>query len=273
MALPRSGYVSRSILVVTDGYIGAEREVFAHIRQHLDEANVFAFGIGSAVNRHLIEGIARAGMGEPFVVLGPEEATAQADRFREYVRWPIVTGIRVRYEGFAAYDVEPSSVPDLMAERPIIVYGKWRGQSAGRVVVTGTTGTGEFSEALAVQSFALTETHAALRYLWARARVADLSDRALVGENETDKQQIIDLGLNYNLLTAHTSFVAIHDVIRNPGGAGHEASQPLPLPAGVSDLAVGVGMGTEPGMIWLVALAILVGVMVVVLRRVMVAGR
>ena len=37
----------------------------------LDEANFFAFGIGSSVNRYLIEGVARAGLGEPFIVTGP----------------------------------------------------------------------------------------------------------------------------------------------------------------------------------------------------------
>ena len=47
---------------------------FNLIRQNLGQANLFPFGIGTAVNRHLIEGMARAGMGEPFVVLNQQEA-------------------------------------------------------------------------------------------------------------------------------------------------------------------------------------------------------
>lgn len=56
------------------GFIAAEQEVFRTIEDNLDTTNVFAFGIGSSVNRHLIEGIARAGQGEPFIVTDPGES-------------------------------------------------------------------------------------------------------------------------------------------------------------------------------------------------------
>jgi len=71
MALPRDETTSRTVLIVTDGYIGAEREVFGTIQDNLNRTNVFAFGIGGSVNRFLIEGMAKAGQGEPFVVTGP----------------------------------------------------------------------------------------------------------------------------------------------------------------------------------------------------------
>ena len=63
MNLPRAENVSRSIVLITDGYISAEKQVFDEIRSNLDRCNVFAFGIGSSVNRYLIEGVARAGIG------------------------------------------------------------------------------------------------------------------------------------------------------------------------------------------------------------------
>src|SRR5262249_22587720 len=49
VALPRQPNVSRTIVLLTDGYIDAEREVFDYIRGDLHDANFFAFGIGSAV--------------------------------------------------------------------------------------------------------------------------------------------------------------------------------------------------------------------------------
>src|SRR5262249_28345405 len=83
LRLPRaSDSVSRSFVVITDGYIAEEPAVFDQIRDHLGEANAFSFGIGSAVNRHLMDGIAKAGQGESFVVLDPQESTAAAARFR-----------------------------------------------------------------------------------------------------------------------------------------------------------------------------------------------
>src|SRR6185369_4998842 len=53
--------ISRSVVVITDGYVGVEAQSFKYIRERLGEANLFAFGIGSSVNRALIEGMARAG--------------------------------------------------------------------------------------------------------------------------------------------------------------------------------------------------------------------
>src|SRR5262249_40407066 len=76
MKIPHADGVSRSFVVVTDGYIAEEPAVFDQIRDHLDEANVFSFGIGSSVNRHLMDGIAKAGQGEAFTILDPSESAA-----------------------------------------------------------------------------------------------------------------------------------------------------------------------------------------------------
>ena len=122
--------------------ISAEAEVFDLIRDNLGEANVFAFGIGHSVNRFLIEGIARVGFGEPFVVTHQEEAEATAARFREYIRTPVLSGATLAAEGFDLYEVEPVVIPDLLAQRPVLVYGKWQGERQGTLSLRGHTGQG-----------------------------------------------------------------------------------------------------------------------------------
>ena len=82
VAVPRHRETSRSIVLVTDGYIEAESDVFDYVRAQRNDANFFAFGIGSSVNRFLIEGVARAGLGEPFIVTEPAEAMDAAARLR-----------------------------------------------------------------------------------------------------------------------------------------------------------------------------------------------
>ena len=104
-----------------------EPRVFQLIRDNLGAANLFAFGIGTSVNRHLIEGMARAGLGETFVVLNPGEAAKQAAKFRQYIANPVLTNIKVAYEGFSASEVEPQALPDLFAMRPLTLLGKYRG--------------------------------------------------------------------------------------------------------------------------------------------------
>jgi Ca-activated chloride channel homolog len=256
VALPRQSTVSRSIVLVTDGYIEAESDVFDYVRGHLDEVNVFAFGIGSSVNRFLIEGVARAGRGEPFIVTQPAEAAEAATRFRRYIDTPVLTGIDVTFRGFDAYDVEPAKVPDLFATRPIVVLGKWRGDAAGSVEIAGKTGRGAYQSSIPVSPANADRSHAALRHLWARTRIADLSDFGPTVSSDERVAQITSLGLTYGLLTRYTSFVAVQEIVRRTTENASEVDQPLPLPAGVTDLAVGVTMGPEPDIVWLAAIAV-----------------
>ena len=72
--VPKSEGYSRSFVIATDGYVTVEPEAFDLIRSRLSDANVFPFGIGSSVNRHLIEGMAYSGQGEPFVVMDAKKS-------------------------------------------------------------------------------------------------------------------------------------------------------------------------------------------------------
>lgn len=238
LALPGTEGVSRSTIVVTDGYIDAEPEVFAKIRANLNRSNLFAFGIGEAVNRYLIEGMAHAGGGEPFVVEGPGLAKSVAKSFEVYISSPVLTDIAWKAEGFEAYDVEPQSIPDLFADRPLVIFGKWRGRPEGTIRVTGVSGGGTFESAIEVGTAKPSPDLGALRYLWARSRVARLSDYGGDEKPETVRQ-ITQLGLGYDLLTKFTSFIAVHEVVRNPNGQAQDVVQPLPLPEGVAESAVG----------------------------------
>jgi Ca-activated chloride channel family protein len=262
--LPRTGPdVARTIVLLTDGYIDAEKETFGYIRDHLDRCNFFSFGIGSSVNRFLVEGVAHAGRGEPFVVTRPEDAPKAAAKFRRYIQSPVLTGVRVAFSGFETYDVEPAKVPDLFAERPIVVFGKWRGKPQGTIDISGTSGKDVYRTSVPVGEAAEGEHHAALAHLWARARLTNLFDFE-GGEDKDSVAEITSLGLAYGLLTPYTSFVAVHEVVRNPDGRAQDVDQALPLPVGVSDLAVGgsaVATGAEPELYWMVG-ALLVAFLV-----------
>lgn len=247
MKIPRKATISRSIVLVTDGYISGEEGVFNYIRENLNKSNVFAFGIGSSVNRYLIEGVAKAGMGEPFIVTNPAEAPAAAAKFREYIQTPLLTDIQISSPGFETYDVHPGHFPDLMAQRPVILFGKWRGPVTGNFELHGKSGRGDYVTRLDVSTVQPDEGNRALRYLWARSRIAELSDYGFGTPSDNRIKEITSLGLKYNLLTQYTSFIAVREKVTNTSGSAEDVDQPLPLPVGVSDLAV----GSEPEIVWL----------------------
>ena len=269
-AEPKAADVSRTVVVVTDGYVTVEREAFELVRRNLSQANLFSFGIGSSVNRHLMEGLARAGMGEPFIITQPLEAKAQAERFRKMIESPVLTSVKLRFEGLDAYDIEPAQLPDVLGERPVVVFGKWRGkadEATGKVVIEGHSATGPYRNMQHVNT-QVASNAAALRYLWARHRIASLSDQEALDGGDAQRERITELGLQYNLLTQYTSFLAVDKVVRNAAPLdAATVNQPSPLPEGVSNLAIGAEVpGTPEPATWGAAL-VLLSVLALLARR------
>jgi len=237
LGLPRVPGISRTFVVSTDGYISADGQVFDLIRKNLGSANLFAFGIGSSVNRHFIEGMAHAGQGEAFVITRPEQAALEAERFRAYVSSPVLTNLKLTTNGFHIQDLEPLQLPDVLADRPVICLGKWTGEAKGTVTLSGLSGSGPWSQTFEVGQVK-DRQHGALRQLWARQRIQMLSDYDQFGQDPDRKAEVTRLGLAYHLLTAYTSFVAVDTQARNASGHATTVTQPLPMPEGVSDAAL-----------------------------------
>jgi len=245
MTLPQTEDYSRSFVIATDGYIRVEKETFEFMDRNIGEANFFTFGIGSSVNRYLIEGMAHVGRGKPFVVINEKEAKKKAAGFRKYISTPVLTNIEVSFNGFKAYDIEPLNVPDLLAERPVVLFGKWKGSQMGSIEVKGTSGGKKYNEILKVSSVIPSNENSAIKYLWAREKIRFLDDYQQVSSLDKEiKEKVTALGLKYNLLTKYTSFIALDSEIRNENGQITTIKQPLPLPDGVSNYAVG-GIGQK----------------------------
>ena len=243
---PATEGVSRTIVVLTDGFVDFETEAFDLVESRLGEANLFAFGIGSSVNRLLIEGMARVGRGEPRIVTSAAAAPAAARAFREEITSPVLTDIRLEVLEGEVEEVQPAQIPDLFRSRPILISGR-TGPDGARIRISGTTASGQWSSETRVEPSAMDSS--AIPLYWARSRIQRLDDYGSFSRTESGRDEILALGLRFNLLTRYTSFVAVDEVIRNSGAPEETLTQVLPLPKGVSNLAVGGGGvpgGPEP---------------------------
>ncbi|MCI8950621.1 MAG: VWA domain-containing protein [Lachnospiraceae bacterium] len=250
---PRKQDMVRSVVSITDGYISGEREIFDIVKNNLHTTNFFSFGIGTSVNRYLIEGIAKTGAGEAFVVTDSQDALKAAEQFCTYIQAPVLTDIEVSYDGFDVYQVEPALPAALFAKKPIILFGKYKGDPSGTIKITGKTGSQDYTMDIPVSEVTPMETNRGIRYLWARTRVEELTDYGTSLEiDEAVQKEVTEIGLTYSMMTDYTSFIAVTDTIRNQTGESTDVEQPLPLPSHVSNLAVGGYMaGSEPEMILL----------------------
>lgn len=270
IAIPKEDDTARSIVIITDGYISNDDEVISCITDNMDSASFFSFGIGSSVNDYLIKQIAGCGLGESFIVTDSEDAAESAANFRTYIEAPLLTDISVTYRGFDVYDVEPSVPSILYASQPIVLFGKWRGKPGGTITITGKAGGEDYTQEIPVSNVTVDMESEAIRYLWARTHLDRIAGYGSIRNDESVKDEITQLGLEYNMVTPYTSFIAVSEVIRNTEGDSTDVDQPLPLPQRVSGLAVGGGYRSysEPGMIFL-----LLPIAVVILVKKRSAGR
>jgi Ca-activated chloride channel family protein len=223
----------RLVAFLTDGYIGNETEILGEVRRLLGPARLFSFGIGSSVNRYLLENMAQEGRGAAAFVGPHENPDDFVDRFVTRIATPVFTDLRVSWEGIDVDDLEPALPPDLFAGQPLVIHGRYRQPGAGTLVLEGRLRGRHQVLRRTVTLPGYAADHEALGRLWARARIDRLT-RESFGRPDTDTvAAVTDLGLRFRLMTPYTSLVAVDHVVSNRGGQAQAIDVPVELPAGV----------------------------------------
>jgi Ca-activated chloride channel family protein len=228
---------------LTDGYVGNEEEILRLIREERGEARFFAFGIGSSVNRYLIDGIGDGGGGGSEVVLPrPGEVDRAARRLLAAIDAPVLVDLALDWQGLPVAEVYPRRLSDLYAGGTLELVGRYTLENddrpaRGTVVLSGRLGARRVAYELEVELPAAEPAHEVLEPVWARRKIHELSGRLLTaGEEERPRlvQAITDLALVHHLASAYTAFVAV-DASRAVGdGRPLRVLQPVELPEGVS---------------------------------------
>jgi Ca-activated chloride channel family protein len=126
----------RIVCFMTDGYVGNDMEIISEVRKH-PSARVFSFGIGSSVNRFLLDKMAEHGRGEVEYVSLQDDGSAAAQRFQERVRNPLLTDIEIDWTGLPVADVYPKPLPDLFSVKPLILTGRYTAAARGVIQLRG----------------------------------------------------------------------------------------------------------------------------------------
>ena len=236
-ALSRQGDPGRMriVLLMTDGYIGNEADVLRAVNEQLGQARVFAFGVGSAVNRYLLTRLAEVGRGDLQVVTLDESPEEAATRFHERISKPYLTDIQLDWGGLQVSDVYPRRAPDLYADRPMVVHGRYAQAGDGTITLRGRVAGRVFEHQVPVHLPAASETPSGeVPSLWARARIRDLMMAMALRPTDALREEVISTGLAHRLLTQWTSFVAVDEGYRTgDDGEPLRVNEPSTLPAGV----------------------------------------
>ncbi len=228
----------RYVFFMTDGYVGNEDEIIAKAAHLVDtqkhtgaRARVFGFGVGSSVNRMLIDGLGKSGEGAAVYATTREDPVNAVNTFFRIIDAPVIENLTIDWGTAKVSDVYPSTLPDLFASRPTIIHGRFSGEANTTVTVKGEA-NGKHLQVSTKASFAKTDSNAALGSLWARSKVEDLERSLWNGPDASVVDAITQVGLAHHLVTAYTSFVAV-DTSTKVDGKLVSVNQPSYAPEGV----------------------------------------
>ena len=219
----------RSVVFLTDGYIGNESDILGEIGRNLGDARIFSFGIGSSPNSYLLQRMADIGHGQASYIGLDASRVGAMDEFFEMTSHPAMHDVVIDL-GDDVTDVFPSNVPDVFVDRPIFITGRLGDGFDGDIKITGRVGGEEIE--LDVE-WGGDADRPALAQIWARSLIRELNDPLTWSQEDGLDDRILKTALAYNLASAYTSFVAVDSSIVTEGDYGTTVHVPVPMPAGV----------------------------------------
>lgn len=227
------GYL-RHVVLLTDGDLGNEEEIFAALRSNLGGARLYTVAIGSAPNHFLATKMAQFGRGTFTHIADINEIREQMARLFESIESPVLTDLKLSFDGVEVAEVYPERVPDLFVHQPLLIFGRIARGRVGKVHMTGRAGNEPFESTIAFDGSSAT-FHPGITTLWARQRVEQLMDQWRSADEKGQleiRASIIVHAIRYRLVTRFTSLVAVEEVVVNATGRSDTVPVATELPAG-----------------------------------------
>jgi Ca-activated chloride channel family protein len=231
LAPPADESRPRYVVFLTDGFIGNETEILGALQRMLGGSRVFSIGVGSSVNRYLLEHMAKLGRGAVAWLGLRDNAEDVMGAYFGAVSHPAMTELAVAWGAGTKVELYPGRLPDLFVGRPVTVVGRFEGEAPKQVKVSGRVrGETRGVEAVAEEAGA---AEAALGPVWARMKIADLGDRLALNPRDGEVPVAVrQVALEHGLMSAYTAFVAVDAMTRTAGDHGTSVATPVPVPEG-----------------------------------------
>jgi Ca-activated chloride channel family protein len=223
----------RFVCFLTDGYIGNEAEVLGEIHRRLGASRIFSFGIGSAINRYLLDQMAKAGRGAVAYLGQNDKASQIMEDFFARISHPALTDLRIDWGGLHVSEVFPAVLPDLFVGRPVILTGRFAGSLNTAIRVNGIASGQPTQVAIPTSEADQTANCMALPSVWARTKIAELVDQSSYVPNRELEGEVRQVALDYCLMSPFTAFVAVDSARRTEGSEGTTVPVAVPVPDGV----------------------------------------
>jgi Ca-activated chloride channel homolog len=218
---------------------------------------MFTFGVGYDVNTTLLDKLAAENGGVADYVDPKEDLEVKVSNFFTKVNYPVLTDLQIDMGGARTDLMYPRGIPDLFRGSQVTLIGRYSNSSSLDAVSlrlsgksSGQTRTYTYDR----QSFPLrAEANEYLPRLWATRRVGWLMEQVRSnGEQKELRDEIVDLGTRYGIVTPYTSYLALEDgavstnIAPPPGGGAVTGNlSPMGSRRPAKDMSAGAPAGVS----------------------------
>jgi len=211
----------KMLVFMTDGLPTVDETNVTKIIDNVRKASrpgvrVFTFGVGYDVNTALLDKLAAENGGVADYVEPKEDLEVKVSNFFAKVNYPVLTDLQLDMGGAQTDLIYPRSIPDLFRGSQVMLIGRYSNEADLKSItmkLTGKAGGSTRMYTYANLSFPLrAETNDYLPRLWATRRVGWLMEQVRTnGEQKELRDEIVDLGTRYGIVTPYTSYLALED--------------------------------------------------------------
>jgi Ca-activated chloride channel homolog len=210
---PQDSTRRQQIVLITDGQVGNEDELFELLHHRLGTRRVFTIGIGSTPNSHLMRKTAEFGRGTFTYVGNVSDVKDKLDALFKKLERPVLNDIQLDRTGWTGLEHYPSTIADLYEGEPIVLALKAT-SLPDQAILRGQMGTQPWSLPLSMKH---TTNRGGLSVYWARQKISALMDEAFTGTaEETVRKGVLDIALAHHLVSKYTSLVAVDVTAARP---------------------------------------------------------
>jgi Ca-activated chloride channel homolog len=175
---------------------------------------LFTFGVGYDVNTTLLDKLAAENGGTADYVEPKEDLEVKVSNFFTKVNYPVLTDLQLDMGGAKTDLMYPRNIPDVFRGSQVTLIGRYSNPASLESVslrLSGKSGGQSRSYTYDKLSFPLrVETNDYLPRLWATRRVGWLVEQIRAnGEQKELRDEIVDLGTRYGIVTPYTSYLAL----------------------------------------------------------------
>lgn len=207
----KNASLQEQIVFITDGSVGNEDSLFKQIKNAISTRRLFTVGIGSAPNSFFMRKAAEFGRGS-FTHIGDlNEVSEKMEALFEKIKSPQLIGLEIESDTNADLILYPAAIPDLYQGEPIVVALK-SAYPLDALRLQGQMGYEFWQQDLILSG----EDREGITGLFGRARLEDLEDERVMDNSDWVNNAILETALEYQLVSRHTSLVAVDVPMERP---------------------------------------------------------